>query len=226
MKKFDPEMYTISIQKSLIDGEFLYIAKVLEIPDICEFSDTESHARELALDTISTAYDMYESEGAIFPPPFTPNVDEEVSGRITLRMQKSLHKSVIEASKRDNVSVNQYINVCLAKHTEHTTSLYEITKLSKQLINIHESVASLARIVNKDHFISSANHPKIIEPALIGSQSHRRVFAFNPYSHDETENNEIGIEYGASTEESYTYITDQPAKFQIVDTIKKRLCHS
>nr|WP_283805092.1 toxin-antitoxin system HicB family antitoxin [Lentilactobacillus rapi] len=42
-------------------------------------------------------------------------VDESFSGRITLRMPKSLHKELTVLAKEENVSLNQYV-VALLEH--------------------------------------------------------------------------------------------------------------
>ncbi|WP_371862799.1 toxin-antitoxin system HicB family antitoxin [Lentilactobacillus rapi] len=50
-------------------------------------------------------------DGIEIPEP----VDESFSGRITLRMPKSLHKELTVLAKEENVSLNQYV-VALLEH--------------------------------------------------------------------------------------------------------------
>ena len=110
MKKIihKPEEYTISVRLEHDEGEWIYVARVEEIPDIKEFSETAEFARELALDSIATAQKMC-IEGEIpFPPPKVPT-DTLVSGRVTLRLPRSVHARCIQEAGKESVSLNTYL---------------------------------------------------------------------------------------------------------------------
>ncbi|QXO49001.1 hypothetical protein JC861_14250 [Morganella morganii] len=62
-KVFDPEKYTISVKKTTEDGEVVFVASIAELPDIREYADTADFARELAIDSIATAYEVFAEQG-------------------------------------------------------------------------------------------------------------------------------------------------------------------
>jgi predicted HicB family RNase H-like nuclease len=138
MKKFDPEMYTISVQKVSIEGETLYLAKVAELNDVREYGDTETEARELALDTIRTAHEMFQEQNMQFPEPNSTE-DSDVSGRVTLRMPKSVHQHLIREAQAENSSLNQVVLTALTSYLEKRSvakvieaELLQIKKMYRQ----------------------------------------------------------------------------------------------
>jgi len=110
----DPSEYTISIRKISIDGNDLFESSIREIPSVREYGSTYEEAYELALDSINTLAEMHEEEGRIFPVP-APK-DDAYSGRITLRLAKSLHASCTNNADREGVSLNSWINTVLAEY--------------------------------------------------------------------------------------------------------------
>lgn len=111
-----PEDYTITIQSVVVDGEHYYEARVGELADIHEYADTPQEAYALALDTVETALEMYAEQGRVLPLPMTSRDIEDFSGRVTLRMAKSLHALVATAADTEGVSLNHYMNTVLAYH--------------------------------------------------------------------------------------------------------------
>lgn len=104
----NPEHYRISVQRVHLDGEDLYEARVAELPDVREYADTADEARALALDTIESTQAIFRETGRPFPQPSDPT-SELPSGRVTLRLPRSLHGRVLEASEGDGVSLNTWI---------------------------------------------------------------------------------------------------------------------
>ncbi|WP_080756479.1 toxin-antitoxin system HicB family antitoxin [Aeromonas hydrophila] len=105
----NPEEYTVSVRMESVDGERLYVARIQELPDVEEYADTPEFARELALDTIATMYDICQEKGLAFP---LPNVAQapEASGRVTLRLAKSIHAAAIQRAQFEGISLNQYMS--------------------------------------------------------------------------------------------------------------------
>ena len=99
--------YNITIRRAEIEDEILFEARIKEFPDVIEYADSSEDAYELAIDTIETAYEYFKEIGDAMPAPHVPS--DDYSGRVTLRMPKSLHQSVSEAAAYESVSLNQYI---------------------------------------------------------------------------------------------------------------------
>lgn len=108
----DPQHYNINLRRITVDGEALYEARVREFPDATEFADTAQEAYELALDTIEVSLEVLQEQGKSAPMPM--DFEEEYSGRVTLRVPKSLHRRLAEQADHEGVSLNQYLVTVLA----------------------------------------------------------------------------------------------------------------
>ena len=118
---FDPHAYNVTVRKMVHEGETLFEARVKELPDVCEYSETNSEAYDLAIDTIETAAEMYAEAGRSFPPPTVPQ--DEFSGRVTLRLPKGLHRMLALEADNEGASLNQHIVNILMHHVGVKTGL-------------------------------------------------------------------------------------------------------
>jgi len=109
------EEYTVSVRREYIEGEYLYVARVEELPDVEEYAESFEEARELALDTIRTTQEVFEKQGRTFPAP-KPFVAPSTTGRVTLRLPKSVHAMCIEEAETEGVSLNTYILTCITSY--------------------------------------------------------------------------------------------------------------
>lgn len=103
----DPHAYNITIRRDTFEGEVLFEARVKELPDLAEYGETYDEAYDLALDTIETAAAAYAEKGRVFPKAQVPA--EDYSGRVTLRLPRSLHRALSQASESEGVSLNQHL---------------------------------------------------------------------------------------------------------------------
>ena len=110
----NPGNYNISIRRVLVDDEELFEARIRELPDATEYADTMEEAYELALDTIETTAEIFAEQGRPFPEP--ASIVEDYSGRVTLRVPKSLHRRLALAAEDEAISLNQYLVSLLAFH--------------------------------------------------------------------------------------------------------------
>ena len=110
----DPHEYNITVRKIVHERETLFEARVKELPDVCEYSETMAEAYDLAIDTIETAAEMYAEAGRSFPPPSVPQ--DEFSGRVTLRLPKALHRTLALGADDEGASLNQHLVNILAHH--------------------------------------------------------------------------------------------------------------
>lgn len=104
-----PLEYYLNIQYSITidpDPEGGYVAQIKDLPGCLTQGETLEEtisnikeARELWLET------AYEADDEI---PL-PSTEETYSGKLLLRMPKSLHRRLAEAAEQENVSLNQYI---------------------------------------------------------------------------------------------------------------------
>ena len=104
--------YNITIRKAVIEGEAVYEARIRELPDATEYADTAEEAHALAIDTIEATAQILHERGQAMPAPYVP-VDD-YSGRVTLRIPRSLHRALAEAADAEQVSLNQHLVGILA----------------------------------------------------------------------------------------------------------------
>jgi predicted HicB family RNase H-like nuclease len=103
----DPHAYNISVRRGMFDGEDLFEARVKELPDVTEYGETYQEAYELAVDTIETAAAAFAEQGRPFPPAQAPA--DDFSGRVTLRIPRSLHRALAAAADDEGVSLNAHL---------------------------------------------------------------------------------------------------------------------
>ena len=103
----DPHTYNISVRRGVFDGEDLFEARVKELPDVTEYAETYQEAYELAVDTIETAAAAFAEQGRPFPPP--QEGADDFSGRVTLRIPRSLHRALAAAADEEGASLNGYL---------------------------------------------------------------------------------------------------------------------
>jgi predicted RNase H-like HicB family nuclease len=103
----DPRAYNITVRRDTFDGVVLFEARVKELPDVVEYGETSAEAYDLAIDTIETAAAAYDDQGRAFPAARIPA--DDYSGRVTLRIPRSLHRALAEASEVEGVSLNQHM---------------------------------------------------------------------------------------------------------------------
>ncbi|MDE0446594.1 MAG: toxin-antitoxin system HicB family antitoxin [Spirochaetaceae bacterium] len=92
----------------------LFEERIKELPDVREFAESAQEAYALAIDTIETAAAMFAETGRPFPPPVRPQ--DQYSGRVTLRLPKSLHRELASAAEEEGVSLNQHLVTALVSH--------------------------------------------------------------------------------------------------------------
>ena len=108
----NPNAYTVNVRQIEVDGKRLFEARVTELPDVVDFGETHEEAYQLAIDTIETTADILAEQNRIMPQPAV--VEDLYSGRMTLRVPKSLHPRLARQADREGVSLNQYLVTVLA----------------------------------------------------------------------------------------------------------------
>jgi predicted HicB family RNase H-like nuclease len=126
----DPRAYTISVRRGEFEGEVCFEARVRELPDVAEYADTFEEAYALAIDTIETTADILAQKGRSLPPPEAHI--EEFSGRVTLRMPRTLHHAAVLAAEDEGVSLNQFIALTLQERVTAKTALVWLQRESQR----------------------------------------------------------------------------------------------
>ena len=104
--------YGITIRRVIEEGEACFEARVRELPDVVEYADSHEEAYELAIDTIETTEEALKENGRAMPQPLAPA--DDFSGRITLRVPRTLHRALVSLAEDEGVSLNQQIVAVLS----------------------------------------------------------------------------------------------------------------
>lgn len=86
-----------------------YIALAPDLQGCSAFGETESEALTELRDAMQAWIVAAQEAGNPVPEPSRPTVDPQASGKILLRMPRSLHGELVHCAKRDNVSLNHYL---------------------------------------------------------------------------------------------------------------------
>ena len=108
----NPHDYSITVRRVVADDGPCFEARIRELPDVAEYADTFSEAYELAIDTIETTAEAFAETGHAMPAPACPV--EDYSGRMTVRVSKTLHRDLALVAEEEGVSLNLLISDALS----------------------------------------------------------------------------------------------------------------
>ena len=103
----DAYAYGVTIRRDTFEGETLFQARVREFPDLVTYGDSFEEAHALMIDAIETTAEALVEMGRSVPP--VQDVPDDFSGRVTLRLPKTLHRSIALAAETEGVSLNQHM---------------------------------------------------------------------------------------------------------------------
>lgn len=105
---FDPSKYPVEIYYSKEDAGFIAVAK--DLPGCSAFGKNQATAVGELQHAIKAWIAAARAAGNPVPNPTEPLPDEALpSGKLLLRIPRSLHASLIECAKRESVSLNQHL---------------------------------------------------------------------------------------------------------------------
>jgi len=170
--KFDPESYTITIRKEEDDGEILYVGRVAEFPNISAFEDTFEATRSLVIDSIQTLKKIADEAQVDFPFPY-PAPSDEFSGRVTLRLPKSLHAKVSRMAAQDDISVNQYLVAAVATYVGETDGISKVVSGAVNLLShVVTNAVTVANTWMTSQFLSQSVTPTNTYKQLVNMSEH------------------------------------------------------
>jgi predicted HicB family RNase H-like nuclease len=171
----DAERYAITVRKVRIEGEDLWRATVRELPDVAEFADTREIAISLATDAIESLMEDAKVEGRPFPEPIED--DDEYSGRVTVRLPKSVHRAVALQADEEGISINSYIIASLTYSVAERLRSLSRPATQRDLITYEASLAQKA-----SHIVLAKYHLYKPGPPTAGLLAINRASpAISPY---------------------------------------------
>ena len=100
--------YTIELIK---DPEGWFV-RVKELEGCMSQGDTAEEAIEMIQEAMELWLEVSLEDGLPIPEP---RPDEDYSGKFVVRVPRSLHRELVEKAAQEGASLNQYINVTLAR---------------------------------------------------------------------------------------------------------------
>ena len=141
--------YNVVVRRIVSDGEAMFEARVKEFPDLTEYADTPEEAYALAIDAIETVAVVCAEKGK--PMPDVMDLPAEYSGRVTLRLPKSLHRTLSETALEEDVSLNQHLVNVLCyftgfAHAERATTGHWVSAKAQPKATTHLKIVSTNRL--------------------------------------------------------------------------------
>jgi len=137
MNNFDATAYSIVVTKVHEDDEDLFFAYVKEIPDISSYSAEYQEAYEDCIDSLTVLYSDAMDHGKAFPQPYKAPSPSAPSGRVTLRMSRSMHADIARYAEEDGVSLNHWIVEAISQRR----GFYVASKSTPAVLNSFVSAA-------------------------------------------------------------------------------------
>lgn len=104
--------YTIEVIRDESDGLPGYVARVVELPGCLTQAEDFQALGEMIEDAMRAWIETALEDGRAIPEP---RPTTKYSGKFLTRVPKSLHRQLVEAAERDGVSLNNLVNVILAR---------------------------------------------------------------------------------------------------------------
>jgi len=104
--------YTIEVIRDESDGLPGYVARVVELPGCLTQADDFQELGEMVEDAMRLWFETALEDGQVIPQP---RLAAQHSGKFLVRVPRSLHRQLVEAAERDGVSLNNLVNVILAR---------------------------------------------------------------------------------------------------------------
>ncbi|MFO7633094.1 MAG: toxin-antitoxin system HicB family antitoxin [Caldilinea sp.] len=107
--------YTIELIR---EDDTTWFARVVELPGCITEGDSGEDTFAMIQDAMAGWIDIALEDGRVIPEP---RPTDEYSGKFVVRVSKSLHRDLVDAAAREEVSLNQFIATELARSVGRQT---------------------------------------------------------------------------------------------------------
>ena len=123
-----------------------YVAEIEELPGCVTQGETLEEIEEMIEDAKRAWMTVTYEDGQEIPLPRT---EEKYSGKFVLRIPKYLHRKLAEQAKKEEVSLNQYVEALLSAgvslHDERIEKLIQEVRELKERLVARETVKSSSK---------------------------------------------------------------------------------
>ncbi len=166
---FDPDIYTITIRKEAVDGEVYYVGRVAEFSNVTAYEHSYDEALLVIRNSLCEIARRASETGRQLPTPIIECASEP-SGRLTLRMPKSLHARLNAQAQIDEMSSNQLVNLAITEYLTGTDIAHVVTaKITdaldtgiSELRSMHAAYSSVMFNKASQSFRQSSTYSQIV----------------------------------------------------------------
>jgi predicted RNase H-like HicB family nuclease len=161
-----------------------FIAEALDLLGCSAFGRTQNEALTELETAISAWIEAAKAAGNSVPQPSKPAEEENYSGKVLVRMPRTLHAQIARSAKSDNVSLNQYIVFLLTQaHSNHQLQTAIMGSIRKWSFNfITSGLSRTSQLDYTDRCLllygkpqkRAASTPALPSPAFIQISRHDR----------------------------------------------------
>lgn len=119
--------YRFEVYTDYSSGSKQYIVNYFDFPNIIGVGDTVDEALEEAEGNLDYYLEYCSDKGIAIPEPSLHEVNN-FSGKVTLRMSKTLHKKVDAQAKKEGVSINSFICEAVSNYIGGKTVINNLTE--------------------------------------------------------------------------------------------------
>ena len=138
-----------------------FIALARDLPGCSAFGETQEAALAELQHAIYAWHLAALAAGNPVPEPSKPAIDSLPSGKILLRIPRSLHAKLIDAAKHEAVSLNQHLVSVLSGAATITTLTTTLTTAMSRLAEVQGNAAAQFELAQGQYHLHSfvgANH--------------------------------------------------------------------
>jgi antitoxin HicB len=134
------------------DGEIVYFAECADLKGCAGQGDTPEEALKELQENMEIWLEVAKEEGIPIPKPKL-NLENNYSGKFTVRVGKSTHKKLSIAAEEDGVSINQFINDAIVEKLGYNQGVKDFKLENRQIVQ--QVVNEAIQRINTKSLISS-----------------------------------------------------------------------
>jgi len=139
MKENHASSYHITVQQKKIEDEVLFVGTAQEFPDVAVYEENFNDAYNSVIEVIESLKVAYAKHNREFPEPAT--LSNDVSGRVTLRMTKSIHRKAVLFAEQEGVSLNHFLTSIIAESVGEKSTKAPAPLVVTHLISAQTAIA-------------------------------------------------------------------------------------
>lgn len=141
-----------------------FIATAPDLPGSSAFGESQTEAIAQIEHAIEAWIEAAHAAGNPIPEPSRPALEAQSSGRLLLRMPKSLHASLARSAKYENVSLNQHVVFLLTQALARRDSVRDLARSWVQTLGF---LARRSVIIPSRHVVLSSPPKDVAKPIIM-----------------------------------------------------------